>query len=131
MIDDVAEPLLGDDLSALVDGDGFWYVATPYTKYPGGIDAAFEDACRAAAWLIERNVRVYCPIAHTHPISMHGRIDPLNHDIWLPVDRPLMRAARGLIVCMLPTWRESYGISVEIAEFKAQGKPVYYMEWDK
>lgn len=117
------------ELRELQGEHGFWYIATPYSKYPAGIHVAFEDACRASAFLIERGVRVYCPIAHTHPIAMHGNIDPLDHKIWIPVDSPLMHSACGLLVVQMPTWELSYGIGVEVEAFKEQSKPVRYAEW--
>lgn len=42
-----------------------------------------------------------------------------------------MHGAKGLIVCMMPTWEESYGIGVEVETFKRLGKPVLHMEWPK
>lgn len=109
----------------------FWYLATPYSKYPGGIEAAFILACQAAADLIEAGVRVYSPIAHTHPIAVYGHIDPYAHDIWLPADAPFMEAAFGLIVLRAPGWGESYGIGEEIKVFSAAGKPIVYMDEGK
>ena len=38
-----------------------------------------------------------------------------------------MDAARGLIVCEMDGWDESYGIQVEIEVFKAAGKPIIHM----
>ena len=44
----------------------FWYLATPYSKFPGGLDAAYVEACKAQALLIKAGVPVFCPISHTH-----------------------------------------------------------------
>lgn len=109
--------------------DPYWYLASPYSKYPGGTEAAFQEVCKAAAQLIAAGVPVYSPIAHTHPIALHGDMDPLDHEIWLPADMPLMKAAGGLLVLMMDTWQDSYGVSVEIGIFEGAGKPVHYMEW--
>lgn len=127
MIDSQVATALFDELRAL---PGYTYLATPYSKYPDGIEAAFEEACRVTAYLIRNGVRVFCPIAHTHPVAMHGKIDPLSHDIWIPADAPLMDGATSLVVCMMESWRESYGIGVEIESFKAAGKPIFYMPWE-
>lgn len=108
---------------------GFYYVATPYSKYEGGLDAAFREACRVTAELVRRGLKVYSPIAHTHPIAYAGKIDPLDHKIWLPLDEPLMRAAEGLYVVEMPGWEESYGIAHEVEVFKGQGKPVVNLTW--
>lgn len=108
--------------------EGFFYLATPYSKYADGLDAAFTDAAQQAALLVRAGVPVFSPIAHSHPIAMQGGIDPLDHAIWLPADEPFMRAARGLIVCKLVGWKASYGVSVEIRAFRKAGKPVVYMD---
>lgn len=105
----------------------FWYLASPYSKYEHGIDAAWRRICGVAGNLIQAGVPVYSPIAHTHPIAIYAHMDPFKHDIWLPADEPLMRAASGLLVCMMGGWKESYGIGVEIAEFQRWKKPIYYL----
>lgn len=106
----------------------YYYLATPYSKYPEGIEAAFIAACKITAKLIAAGTPVYSPIAHTHPVAIHGGMDPLDHNIWLPADKPLMDGALGLIVAKLPSWESSYGISVEIEAFKKAGKPIRYLE---
>lgn len=113
----------------LVAGDGYAYCATPYSKYPGGMYAAYVDACKASAWCLKNGVRVFCPIAHSHPIAKYGEIDPVSHEIWLDADAPLMRAANGIIVVQMPTWRESYGVTHEIKVFAEANKPMCYLPW--
>ena len=105
------------------------YLATPYSRYPAGIDAAFDEACRCAAWLILHQVRVYCPIAHTHPIARKGGIDPHAHAIWLPADMPFMDGAGAIVTAMMESWRDSYGIQQEISTFAKAGKPCLFIEW--
>ncbi len=106
----------------------YWYLATPYSKYPGGIDEAFKLACRETAVLIRASVRVYSPIAHTHPVAIHGNIDPYDHKIWMPADEPFMHAAKGLIVLRAESWKQSYGIGEEIKAFRAAEKPIVFMD---
>lgn len=119
------------DIDACRGGDGYWYLASPYSKYPDGIHAAFYEICRCSAWLVRQGVNIYSPIAHTHPIAVWGNIDPLDHAIWLPADKPLMQGARGLIVALMPTWQDSYGIGVEIREFADAEKPSYGLDWPR
>lgn len=118
----------GHFTSLSLAGAGYWYLATPYSKFPAGLDAAHACACKATAKLIAAGVPVYSPIAHTHPVAVHGGMDPLDHKIWMPADKPMMVAAHGLIVLMMATWDDSYGISVEIKEFTAAGKPIIYLD---
>lgn len=108
---------------------GYFYLATVYSKWPRGIEDAWLEACRIAGWVVGQGVPVYCPIAHTHPLAIHGNLDPLDHGIWIPADRPLMHAATGLIVAQMDGWKDSYGIGVEINEFMDMNKPIFYLPW--
>lgn len=106
---------------------GYWYVGSPYSKFAGGIDAAFEQISAVTAGLLRLGIGVFSPIAHSHPVAMHGALDPHDHSVWLPADRPLMDAACGLIVVAMPGWGESYGLSHEIDVFEAAGKTILYL----
>lgn len=108
---------------------GLWYLATPYTKYPAGIEQAFQDAAEAVAVLLRRGVAVFSPIAHTHPVAIHGRIDPLDHSIWLPFDQHMMERCDGCAVLKMPTWDDSRGVAHEIDFFKRAGKPVVFLDY--
>ena len=108
----------------------YYYLSTPYSKYPGGLEAAFQMACRQAAILLKAKVPVYCPIAHGHAIGDANGIDPLDWDFWMEADAPMMEAAKGLIVVKAPTWGLSYGIAEERKVFAAAGKPIVWMEVD-
>ena len=110
---------------------GFWYLATPYSKYSRGITEAFEDAASIAGTLVEKGIRIYSPIAHSHPIAVHGDIDPEDHSIWLSLDEPFMEAAVGLIVAKMAGWDVSYGIEKEIKAFRQMKKPIMYLEVDE
>lgn len=113
----------------LFDG-ALCYLATPYSKYPAGLQAAFEDAACLAARLLIDGVRVYSPIAHTHPLAIYGKIDPFDHAIWMPFDTAMMTKADALIVAHLATWESSRGIKEEISVFAAAGKPIYDLNPD-
>jgi hypothetical protein len=106
------------------------YIGTPYSRYPGGIDAAFVDACRITARLLREGLSVYSPIAHTHPVAIHGNIDPLDHSIWLPFDAAMMDKSDAMIVAVMTGWESSHGIGHEIEAFVVAGKPVYFMKPD-
>ncbi|MGU9981435.1 DUF1937 family protein [Phreatobacter sp. HK31-P] len=107
---------------------GLWYLASPYSKYPAGIDFAAADISKIAGKLIAEGTAVYSPIAHTHPIAIAAGLDPYDHTIWMPLDQHMMDAAEGMIVAMMDGWRESYGISLEITHFLEAGKPIHYYD---
>lgn len=106
---------------------GYFYLASPYSKYYAGLHAAFEDICQIAGKLIALGVPVYSPIAHTHPVAIHSGMNPLDHEIWLPADKPMFEAAHGLIVAQMDGWADSYGVQVEIQWAREAGKPVHYL----
>src|SRR3954464_3893738 len=73
------------------------YLATPYSKYEhGNLELALREAARLAAQLMLSGVRVYSPIAPTHPLAIYGDVDPLDHDIWLPFDEAMMQRCEVL-----------------------------------
>lgn len=101
------------------------YLATPYTNFPGGIEPAFIAAAKLVAALLKTGVKVYSPIAHTHPVAIYGDIDPLDHAIWIPFDQGMMDVCGSLIVAQLPTWERSRGVAMEIDYFRNAGKPIF------
>jgi hypothetical protein len=107
---------------------GFWYLATPYTKYGGGIEAAFREASRINGHLFKRGVHAYSPIAHSHPVAEYSQIDPLDHSFWLPVMQPMMDLSCGMIIAKMEGWGDSYGIGEERKVFERQGKPIFYLD---
>jgi hypothetical protein len=106
------------------------YVGTPYSKWADGLDAAFVEAAKLTARLMQSGLKVYSPIAHTHPLAIYGNIDPLDHDIWLPFDGAMMDKADAMIVAMMDGWETSKGVRHEIQVFTEAGKPVFFMSPD-
>ena len=108
------------------------YLATPYSKYPGGLEAAHRDACLAAASLLRAGVNIYSPIAHTHAIAMIGGFDPTtpeNHAALLAYDEVMLDRCDELIVVMMPGWERSKGIEHEVRYFTLADKPIRYVAW--
>ena len=106
----------------------YWYLGSPYSKYPAGVAAAFKAVCIEAGRLIRVGVPVYSPITHTHPIATYSEMDVYDHSIWLPADRPMMEAAHGLIILRMVSWEVSIGLQHEIDFFEQAGKPVVFMD---
>ena len=106
----------------------FWYLATPYSRYPRGPDMAAKHAAQIAAFLIGGGVRVFCPITHSHPIAVEGKLPCATPRLWLWLDEGLMEAATGLIVAEMEGWETSVGMTHEIAAFARDAKPVLYLD---
>ena len=106
---------------------GYWYLATPYSKYPEGPEAAWKEASKQAAICFKAGISVFCPIAHTHSIAIEGDLAG-DYKMWNAFDVAMMNSAKGLIVCKMKSWDISYGIEKEI-EYMASvcHKPVKFM----
>jgi hypothetical protein len=105
----------------------FFYLATPFSKNPLGIDAAYRMACIARGYLVRAGIPCFSPIVHSYPVAFVCNIDPSSHDIWLPAERPILEAAFGLIVYGAEGWDQSYGIGEEIKAFVKDNKPIRFM----
>lgn len=106
-----------------------YYLATPYTDFDQGHEQAFIAACRAAAVLMKQGMFVYSPIAHSHPIAVHGGLDPIDHKFWLNQDKAMLEDCVALLVVMMPGWRESRGIRAEIEYAEEMEKPICFLSW--
>lgn len=106
------------------------YVATPYTKYRHGHDAAAYDAAEVTARLMDLDISALSPIVHSHHVARVGRLDKIDHDFWQRMDAPWVRLAEACVVVKMPGWEDSAGVQHEIAEFRAAGKPVVFMDWE-
>ena len=115
-------------LNDLKIDSGYWYLGSPYSKYPGGMEEAARKISEIGGALIRLGIPIFSPIAHTHPIAMAAGMDPLDHKIWLPADAPLMARAHGMILAQMATWRESYGLGVEQDVFKSSDRPVVFLD---
>lgn len=110
-----------------------WYLASPYSyKHEDKavvnkiLDARFRQVSADAADLIRAGLRVFSPIAHTHPIAEYGTIDHGDHTIWLPADKAIFSRCNGIIVDMLPGWDKSYGVGEELRWAEEHGMVIAY-----
>lgn len=104
----------------------FWYLASPYSKYPLGHEAAFQEIAKQAGELMALGLYIYCPIAHSHPICVNSPIAIDDYDVWLPNDKAVFQYAKGMLVCKMDTWETSHGVQWEIKEFTGWKKPIWY-----
>lgn len=105
----------------------FYYLATPYSKYPHGLDAAYEHASLVQGYLLTKGVKVFCPIAHSHGMARYYP-DFNVHEFWMDVDRRFMRCAHACLVVLMEGWADSRGVAEEIFTFERMHKPVLYLD---
>jgi len=112
----------------------------------------FELAAHAAAILIDRGERIFCPITHSHPIATspsyvrsedeHGRwmrqiaTSPSyvrsedEHGRWMRQDEPFLESCSKLMVLCLPDWEKSTGVKHEMDVAERRGIPIEFVRFD-
>lgn len=103
----------------------FWYLASPYSHSDPLIEVRrAQTAMYATAWLLAQRVKVFSPIHHCHSPSLLANL-PGDADYWREYDQAFIRAAAGVIVLTDDGWRESRGVTSEVAYAQALQKPIY------
>jgi nucleoside 2-deoxyribosyltransferase len=102
------------------------YLASPYSHPDAAVrEQRFRSACQAAARLMRNGEVVFSPIAHGHPIALHGL--PTDWRFWERHDREQLNRCDEVVVLTLDGWRESEGVQAEIRIAGELGKPVRYL----
>jgi Domain of unknown function (DUF1937) len=110
------------------------YLAGPYTKgSPEKRVARFHALTFVAAELIRAKRIIYSPITMTHPIDlvMAGNNSTLGSEFWVSFDEAFMEHCSEIVVLTLPGWKDSSGVSREIAYFEHRGISPLYESPDK
>ncbi len=105
------------------------YLASPYSRYPGGREEAFKLACQKAAELMESGLCVFCPIAHSHPIEAETTMEIKDGDWWLNQDFAILKHCTRLFVYCMPGWADSYGVRKEIEFARINKIPIEYLDY--
>jgi hypothetical protein len=106
-----------------------WYLGSPYSRYPGGREAAFKIVAKKAGELMRAGYAIFCPIAHSHPIELEAATES-THDFWLGQDIAFLAVCEGMFVYQMPSWEISFGLGWEIEHMKQLGKPIFYLPWE-
>lgn len=104
------------------------YLAVPYSSPDPAIrESRFRAANYAAGMLMNEGQIVFSPISHTHPIAIECDL-PKGWDYWGSFDRAYLACSKRVIVLMLDGWRESVGVTAELAIAAEMGIPVAYLD---
>lgn len=104
------------------------YLASPYTHPDSHVqELRFEQACHAAARLMQEGDYIFSPIAHTHPIANAGQL-PTDWEYWREYDKRMIACCDELYVLQLPGWQNSKGVTEEIEIARALKKPIKFID---
>lgn len=125
---DARQELAADNAAAARTSRALTYLAGPYSHPERAVRVArFNALNAAAARLMGAGEHVYSPISHTHPIAEAGAL-PLGWDFWEQYDRIYLGIAKRVVVLTLDGWRESKGVTAEIAIAQEYGLTIDFME---
>jgi hypothetical protein len=102
------------------------YLASPYSHPDTSVrEVRFQEVCRAAAHLMKAGLHVFSPIAHTHPISLAGKL-PGDWEYWKAYDETVLASCFALAVLKLDGWDQSKGIQGEVDIARRLRLTTYY-----
>ena len=119
---------------AIWDAGPTTYLASPYTHFPreqGGRSVAQYKAARAAGWLMERGVSVFCPVAMGHSIALASnwageREKP--SEWWVGKMLPFVLQSHSFVILMITGWNDPRsGIQRERDEAEANQRPIFHL----
>ncbi len=106
------------------------YLASPYScKTKEEREERFTLVCRKAAELMLAGYHVFCPIAHSHPIEVHGMDHIEGHDFWLGQDFAVLEHCEQMFVYKMPGWEFSRGVAAEIQFCNEMYIPITYIDF--
>ena len=104
------------------------YLASPYSHdNPDVRETRFELAAKAAASLMRQGHFAFSPIAHSHPLAVHGDLRG-DWKFWRDFDHSFFDWCDELWVLTLPEWDKSPGVRAEVVDAQKRGIPVKYID---
>jgi len=93
----------------------YLYLASPYSSPEASIrEARYREALRASAWLFQHDMLIFSPIVHCHHLA-ESHAMPSDAEFWKSYDQTMIRFSSGVIILQIEGWRESKGVTAEIA----------------
>lgn len=119
--------------------DLLYYLASPYTakglvghaKRKLQHSRATEITHIGAILIAEYGFLLLTPITASYSIVLHDPTSSLggNWEQWKTLDeKQITQCDGGVIVAMMPGWKESTGVTAEIKHAHSLGKRVYFLE---
>lgn len=110
--------------------DSVSYLACPHGHPdPSVRDYRFRVATKVAAQLFSQDLLVYSPLTHTIPMfaELH---QTASWELCMRLDKAMLARCQEIIVITIPGWKESRGVTEELAYAHELGIPSRYIDFD-
>jgi hypothetical protein len=97
----------------MMEVDGYWYLATPYSDpRPTEVQKRVLAAHRAQRWMLRQGLVVYSPIVHWHETATIYDL-PSSAQAFARQNRIMQLHAKGLAILVIEGTKESKGVRME------------------
>lgn len=102
------------------------YLASPYSSPDPAIrKERFERVSELTVKLLREGRHVFSPLTYSHELAERFGLCG-SWAFWERLDLDFLERCDEVWVYQLPGWRESVGVTAEVAHAKAIGKRVWY-----
>lgn len=90
------------------------YIASPYShKDPNVMEQRYLMVRAFSALGLKKGFMVYSPIVHCHELAKAEDL-PKDFEFWMTYNKHMIGRSSALVVCCIPGWQESLGVTEEI-----------------
>jgi nucleoside 2-deoxyribosyltransferase len=105
-----------------------YYLASPYSHPQKKVmQERYIEQGRIASILIRKGYHLVTPIEMCHNISKRY-IFPTGYRFWERRDRALIQHCDGIIICLMPGWEDSIGVTDELRYSRKLKKSVRFFD---
>ncbi len=107
------------------------YLSSPCNSdIPAEMEYRYEQACKAAAYLMRKGHRVVSPVSHAYGIAW--KLDnPRDDSRWQTLNLALLRLCSHVVVARIEGWDTSEQVAFEIDAAKQLGLSITYIDPDE
>lgn len=116
------------ELQALANKSGYWYLASPYSKWED-LDLASNLVAHYQARIMGMGVIAMSPIPGSHAVTVQGPFAGDWHT-WAQLDEALIAnpLCKGMLIAGMDGWDESVGVTAERGICLKHEKTVYLLD---
>jgi hypothetical protein len=116
---------MNSEEESLTPGDGYWYMAGPYTDNP---TKRYNDHMKSLYLLTQHGLTIYSPIVHFHQLAADYEL-PKDAAFWEQHNFNMIKSAKGVIIVRMPDWEKSQGVAQEVIFSRIHDIQIWYMNW--